>query len=441
MSDVVGSGARSEDRVGFDVGSPAVVRRLRRRRRAEILFRGAGLAAIALALGALVVLLVSVARAGFPAFVEPVITLSIEFDAQRIDPQGSRSAETLANADYLNIARDALRAPFPDVTGRRDKRALNQLLSSEAEFALRDLVIADPSLVGRSLELTLPLSDVAGMWVKGQIDEQAPEVERSLSDLQIGWLATLTEREAIHTRFNWRFLTSGDSREPELAGIYGALVGSILTLFVTLACCLPIGVAAAVYLEEFAAKGRLSDFIEININNLAAVPSVVFGLLGLAVFLNFFNMPRSAPLVGGLVLSLMTLPTVIIASRSALNAVPPSIREGAMALGASPLQVIAHHVLPLATPGIMTGTIVGMARALGETAPLLMIGMVAFVADVPSGFTSPSTVLPVQIYLWADSPERAFAEKTSAAIIVLLAFLVVMNAAAVVIRRRFERRW
>ena len=405
------------------------------------MFRAAGVGAIATALGSLAILFVSVASNGLPAFTEAVITLEVKLDPELVDPQSLGSVEALSDGNYTVVVRNALRAQFPEVSGRRQRRALGRLLSSEAEFALRDAVLADPSWVGQTRSIVVPLSDVAGMWAKGQIDTSLPENERPLSDAQIGWLSALKERGAIETRFSWRFLSSGDSREPELAGIFGAFIGSILTLVVTLAFCLPVGVGAAVYLEEFAPKGRLSDFIEININNLAAVPSVVFGLLGLAFFLNFMHMPRSAPLVGGLVLSLMTLPTVIIASRSALSAVPPSIREGAMALGASPLQVIVHHVLPLATPGIMTGTIVGMARALGETAPLLMIGMVAFVADVPESFTAPSTVLPVQIYLWADSPERAFAEKTSAAIIVLLAFLIVMNAAAVVIRRRFETRW
>ena len=241
--------------------------------------------------------------------------------------------------------------------------------------------------------------------------------------------------------FNRRFLTSGDSREPELAGVWGAVVGSFLTLLVTLAISFPVGVAAAIYLEEFARRSRLNDVIEVNINNLAAVPSIVFGLLGLAGFLGFFGMPRSAPLVGGVVLALMTLPTVIIASRAALASVPPSIREAALAMGASRLQTVFHHVLPLGLPGILTGTILGMARALGETAPLLMIGMVAFIVDVPGRLTDPATVLPVQIFLWADSPERAFVEKTSAAILVLLGFLVMMNLAAVLLRSRFERRW
>lgn len=425
----------------LDVSSPAASKRLRKRRRSEKLFRATGMGAIVLALGALVLLLVNVAFTGWRAFVEPVIALDIYFDAELIDPTGSGSAEAIANGNYMQVARASLREAFPDVSGRSDKRELNRLLSSEAEFALKAAVEANPDLIGTRQRVVLPLADDAGLWVKGQVDVSVAEDQRTLDDKQVAWLTTLSERGQIEQRFNWRFLSSGDSREPELAGILGALIGSLLTLLVTLACCLPMGVAAAVYLEEFARKGRISDFIEININNLAAVPSVVFGLLGLAVFLDFFGLQRSAPVVGGLVLSLMTLPTVIIASRSALMAVPPSIREGAMAVGASPLQVILHHVLPLATPGIMTGTIVGMARALGETAPLLMIGMVAFVADIPEGFTSPATVLPVQIYLWADSPERAFVEKTSAAILVLLAFLVIMNAAAVIVRRRFERRW
>jgi phosphate transport system permease protein len=235
--------------------------------------------------------------------------------------------------------------------------------------------------------------------------------------------------------------SNGDSREPELAGIWGAVVGSLLTMFVTVLLSFPLGVAAAVYLEEFAPKNRWADLIEVNINNLAAVPSIIYGLLGLAVFLSFFGMPRSAPLVGGIVLALMTLPTIIIAGRTALGSVPPSIREAAIGMGASPMQVVLHHVLPLAFPGILTGTIIGAARALGETAPLLMIGMVAFIVDIPQGITDPATVLPVQIFLWADSSERAFVERTAAATLVLLTFLILMNLMAVVLRKKFERRW
>ncbi len=268
-----------------------------------------------------------------------------------------------------------------------------------------------------------------------------PESDRRLTDREVSWLQALDERGALETRFNATFFTAGDSREPEQAGIWGAVVGSFLTLVTSLIISFPIGVLAAVYLEEFAPKNRWTDLIEVNINNLAAVPSIVFGLLGLAMFLNFFGMPRSAPLVGGMVLALMTLPTIIIASRAALKAVPPSIREAALGVGASKLQVMTHHVLPLAMPGILTGTIIGMAQALGESAPLLMIGMVAFIVDVPGGFTDPATVLPVQVYIWADSPERAFEAKTSAAIMVLLGFLIFMNALAVLLRKQFERRW
>ena len=269
----------------------------------------------------------------------------------------------------------------------------------------------------------------------------APEADRRTSDLQATWLEQLKDAGRIETGFAWRFFTAGDSREPELAGIRGALVGSLLTVAVALALALPLGVAAAIYLEQFAPKNRLTDLIEVNINNLAAVPSIIFGLLGLAVFLNFFGMPRSAPVVGGLVLALLVLPTIIIASRAALKAVPPSITEAALGVGASHQQAVFHHVLPLALPGIMTGTILGLARAFGETAPLLMIGMVAFIADVPHGFTDAATVLPVQVFLWSDLPELAFKNKTAAAIIVLLAVLFVLNAAAIYLRRRFERRW
>ncbi len=279
----------------------------------------------------------------------------------------------------------------------------------------------------------------AGEWEI--LEFETPETARRLKDNALAWAWELKAQGQIEKRFNTTFFTAGDSREPELAGIWGAAVGSFYTLVVTLLLSFPIGVAAAVYLEEYAPKNKWTDLIEVNINNLAAVPSIVFGLLGLAVFINFFGLPRSAPLVGGLVLTLMTLPTIIIASRAALKSVPPSIREAALGVGASRIQMMTHHVLPLAMPGMLTGTIIGMAQALGETAPLLMIGMVAFIVDIPGGFTDPAAVLPVQIYLWADSPERAFVERTSAAIMVLLGFLIMMNILAVVLRKKFERRW
>ena len=279
------------------------------------------------------------------------------------------------------------------------------------------------------------------MLNKGYVDRDVSENNRRLSDKQILWVDQLAAEGRLKKKFNTRFFRNGDSREPELAGIGGALLGSLFALTVTLLLSFPAGVATAIYLEEFAPKNRWTDLIEININNLAAVPSIVLGLLGLAVFLNFFNMPRSAPIVGGLVLTLMTLPVVIIAGRAALQSVPPSIREAALSMGASRMQTTFHHIFPLAMPGMLTGTIIGMARALGETAPLLMIGMVAFIVDIPKSFTDPSTALPVQIYLWLDSPERAFMERSSAAIMILLLFLVMMNSLAVYLRHKFEKRW
>jgi phosphate transport system permease protein len=279
------------------------------------------------------------------------------------------------------------------------------------------------------------------MLIKGQMQADVPEANRRLKDNQLGWIDQLQKDGRLESRFNTTFFTSGDSREPELAGIWGAVKGSFYSLLITLLLSFPIGVAAAVYLEEFAPKNIWTDIIEVNINNLAAVPSIIFGLLGLAIFINFWGLPRSTPLVGGLVLTLMTLPVVIIAGRASLKSVPPSIREAALGIGASKMQMVTHHVLPLAMPGMLTGAIIGMARALGDTAPLLMIGMVAFIVDIPGGFTDAATALPVQIYLWADSSERAFTEKTSAAIIILLIFLICMNAAAVIMRKKFETKW
>jgi phosphate transport system permease protein len=296
-------------------------------------------------------------------------------------------------------------------------------------------------LIGTGQRVPVPVSADVDMLAKGKIDRATVAAQRRLSDRQIDWIDELSGQGRLQTRWNAALFTNGDSREPELAGIRGALMGSFYMLIVTIALAFPLGVAAAVYLEEFAPKNRWADLIEVNINNLAAVPSIVFGLLGLAVFVNWLGMPRSAPLVGGLVLALLTLPVIIIASRAAIKAVPPSIREAALGIGASRMQVVFHHVLPLALPGMLTGAIIGMSRALGETAPLLMLGMVAFIVDVPSGFTNPATALPVQIFLWADSPERAFAERTSAAIIVLLGFLLLMNLAAIIMRKKAGRQW
>ena len=415
--------------------------RLRRRYRSERAFRMAGATAIAVALGALIVLLAAITRTGLPGFFRHRVELDVPLGEPVLGLAADASPEQIRDADFNAAIRAALSAEFPDVSERRARRELRALVSSGAEYTLRDAVQADPGLLGTTQRFARPLADEVDRLLKGALRRDLPADQRAVSDAQLGWIDALEARGRIVWSFNREFFTSGDSREPELAGLGGALVGSLLTLAITLVLCVPVGIAAAVYLEEFAPKTRLTRWIEVNINNLAAVPSIVFGLLGLAVFLNGFGLPRSAPLVGGLVLALMTLPTIIIASRVAIQAVPPSIRAGALAVGASPMQVVSHHVVPLALPGILTGTIIGMARALGETAPLLMIGMVAFIVEIPSSLQAPATVLPVQIFLWADSPERGFTEKTAAAILVLVAFLIVMNLAAVLLRRRFERRW
>lgn len=408
-----------------------VQRGLARRYRAERRFRRMGLGAILLSLAFLGFLFVSIVGNGYTALFQTEFQLEIYFD-----PQIFADTE-VGNADYSRLVKEALYARFPQVTGRSERRSLAGLASSGAAFHLRQRVLAERTLIGQRQSLWLPADDDVDMLVKGHLDRAGGR----LSEAQLAWIDQLQARGQVAKRFNRTFFTAGDSREPELAGIWGAVCGSFYTLLVTLALSFPLGVATAVYLEEFAPRNAWTDLIEVNINNLAAVPSIVFGLLGLAVFLGVFGMPRSAPVVGGLVLALMTLPTIIIASRAALQSVPPSIRDAALAVGASKMQMILHHVLPLALPGMLTGTIIGMARALGETAPLLMIGMVAFIVDIPNSFTDPAAVLPVQIYLWADSPERAFVERTSAATLVLLVFLIVMNGLAVVLRRRFERRW
>ena len=517
-----------------------VRRGLRRRHAAERRFRRYGMAAVLCGLAFLALMFASIISNGYSAFWQHYLSLDV-----RYAPEYFQNLDDLQNCDYDGVVKDALREAAPWLAAdRRGRRELNRLGSSDAVWALRDRVVANPDLVGTSEQYWMLLDDDADMFFKGYVTPiayremdaeiaivvagervrvsgdaaafapvaaglqraaggdkpradksvadktpadfpsylveiggvyikaqeadggvlngeilsaadnlparagewrlitlQTPAADRRLSDRQIAALLSFQDQGRVESRFNTVFFSAGDSREPEQAGILSALKGSMYMLIVTLILSFPVGVAAAVYLEEFAPQNRWTDFIEVNINNLAAVPSIVFGLLGLAVFLNFFALPRSAPLVGGLVLTLMTLPTIIISGRAALKSVPPSIREAALGVGASRTQTVFYHVLPLALPGMLTGTIIGMAQALGESAPLLMIGMVAFIVDVPQTFTDPSTALPVQIYLWADSPERAFVERTSAAIMVLLGFLITMNAAAVVLRKRFERRW
>jgi len=414
---------------------------LRRRYAAEMRFRAYGVFAVAVGLLFVAFLFTSIISKGYTAFEQTYVAVDVVYSPELIDPAGSRLAETLQAADYQAVLRASLRAEFPQFEGRTSLRHLYGTVSNSAEQVLRDRVLANPALIGGHERVWLLAHGHIDMFVKGQIDRNLPESSRPISDEEIVWVDALQTAHRVQIRFNKAFFTAGDSREPEQAGVAGALAGSALTLFMALLLSFPIGVAAAVYLEEFAPKNVWTDIIEVNINNLAAVPSIVFGLLGLAMFIQFFGLPRSVPLVGGLVLSLMTLPTIIITGRASLKAVPPSIREAAFGMGASPMQMVLHHVLPLALPGVLTGTIIGMARALGESAPLLMIGMVAFIVDVPHGLSDPSTVLPVQIYLWAQSPERAFVERTSGAIMVLLGFLLLMNAVAVILRNRFERRW
>ena len=579
MTDITMERAGAVPTRRLDLTSDAARARVKARYRAEARFKAYGIAALAVTTLFLAVLMFDIVSKGLPTFVNHSLVLDVPVKADVVDPAGKRDLQAIKGADYFPLMKAALDAAIPGIESRGASKQLARLLSVGAPDALRDMIVANPALIGTTVKMPLLLSDDADIYykgtetkvvsrpargtatpsgvkgeitvltssndfaeelkavkdklrvieaemvreaaridraggaqqadrvkqmrekaaaLKGRIDQPAvaeqldsklpsvlvaingglvkvtkleptgitgdvllplksvaeakpqswqivsyatPEADRKVMDQEVAFLERFREIGAVERGFNWRFLTSGDSREPELAGVRGALVGTALTLIVTLLLCLPIGVMAAIYLEEFAPKNRWTDLVEVNINNLAAVPSIVFGLLGLAVFLNFFGLPRSAPLVGGLVLALLVLPTIIIAARAALKAVPPSIKEAALGVGASHQQAVFHHVLPLAMPGIMTGTIIGMAHALGETAPLLMIGMVAFIVDVPGGFTEAATVLPVQIYLWSDLPEPAFQAKTAAAIMVLLGFLYLMNGAAIWLRKKFERRW
>jgi len=411
---------------------------LKKRYARERRFQWYGRLAVLIGFVFLFILLSDVFIKGTPAFTQHYINVPINFDPELLGISPEATPDEIAGADYLAVIKSSLRTLFPDVSSAQEKKQLYRLISLAGEYALRDLVIADPKLLGTTSDIWLLAHSEAGSYLKGQVSADSPEAERRVKDIQVAWLDSLREAGRTESRFNSNLFLAGDSREPEMAGIKAALYGSFFTMLVTFLLAFPIGVMAAIYLEEFAPRNRMTDLIEININNLAAVPSIVFGLLGLAVFINFFGLPRSAPLVGGLVLSLMTLPTIVITSRAAIQAVSPSIREAALGVGASKIQTVFHHVLPVAMPGVLTGSIIGMAHALGETAPLLMIGMVAFIMNAPSGIADPSTVLPVQIYLWADSPERGFTEKTSAAIMVLLGFLILMNGLAIYLRRRFE---
>ena len=401
-----------------------------------------GIASISIALIMLTTLMYSIASNGYSALRQAYITLPILVESEKVlDKQGEFSAEKALLVNWDSIVKKSFRKYFPDVKSRAEKRALSTLVSANAGYEIKKYFEKSPRKLDSNLNIWITVSDDTDQYLKGRFNTQIAEKDRRLSDQQLQWIDTLKDKGLLKLKFNKNFFTSADSREPESAGVLGAVVGSFLTLIVTVLLALPVAVMASIYLEHFAKPGKLTDFIEVNINNLAAVPSIVFGLLGLSLFLGFFGLPRSAPLVGGMVLALMTLPTIIIASRASIRAVPPSVKDAALALGASRMQASLHHVVPLATPGILTGTIIGMAQALGETAPLLMIGMVAFIIDIPDGFTSSATVLPVQIFMWADSAERAFYERSSLAIMFLVSFLIAMNLLAVILRRKFEKRW
>ena len=422
---------------------------LKKRYKKEKRFILIGRIAVSLTIIFLVILLGSILLRGISGFYTTNISLKTNLLEEIIDPAQNKNADEIFKASWRKVSRTAIYNILDDYNDskniekstRKEKRDFIRLFSRSSEFYVRDYTLKNINNIGEVVTINVPASSLVDQYLKGKIDINLDESNRPISDAQISWINFMVEKNMIEKKFNVSFFSNGDSRNSEEAGILGAMVGSFLALMVTIIAAFPLGVMSAIYLEEFAPKNKFTNLIEVNINNLAAVPSIVFGLLGLAIFLNFFGLPRSSPLAGGLVLALMTLPTIIISSRVAIKSVPPSIREAAMGVGASKMQSVFHHVMPLAIPGILTGTIIGMARALGETAPLLMMGMVAFIVDVPQSITDPSTVLPAQIFLWSDQPERGFEEKTASATIILLGFLLTMNALAVFLRYKYERKW
>lgn len=410
---------------------------LKRRYAREGRFKLYGLLAIGVAVGFLLLLLGRIIEQGHTAFYTHTITVPVYMDPARVDrayPQGT-------NFELLVAEQQLVRMGVVDDAQGTKAAAMRSLFSSELKFAAAARIQANPNLIGQTVPIAAPVADDADLFFKHEISRDTPADQRRLTDEQIDWLDRMKASGQVAAHFNSGLFTKGDSTEPELAGVLGAVVGSALMLLVTAFIAIPLGVGAALYLEEFAPRGRITDLIEVNINNLAAVPSIIYGLLGLALFINWMHLPRASPLVGGLVLALMALPTIIIATRSSLKAVPPSIREAALAMGASKTQTVFQHTLPLAMPGVMTGAIISMAHALGETAPLLLIGMVSFIPGIPHSLGEPTGALPSLVYIWENASERAFHERTAAAILVLLAFMIVMNAAAIFLRRRFERRW
>ena len=422
---------------------------LNKRYKKEKRFILLGRVAVSLTIIFLVILLGSIFLRGISGFYTTNIFLTTNLSQEIIDPEDKKNVEEIYKSSWRKIARNSIydvlsafnKSKNIDKISRKDKRDFLKLFSRSSEFYIRDFTLKNLDSIGKEVKISIPSSSLVDQFLKGKINIAVNEDDRPINDKQVSWINFMVENKMIERKFNINFFYKGDSRNAEEAGILGAIVGSFFVILVAIIVAFPVGVMSAIYLEEFAPKNKITNIIEVNINNLAAVPSIVFGLLGLAIFLNFFGLPRSSPLAGGLVLALMTLPTIIISSRVAIKSVPPSIREAAMGIGASKMQSVFHHVIPLAVPGILTGTIIGMARALGETAPLLMMGMVAFIVDVPQSITDPSTVLPAQIFLWSDQPERGFEEKTAAATIILLVFLLTMNALAVFLRYKYERKW
>ena len=416
---------------------------LNKRLNSEKRFRIYCIGAMSFALAWVLILFLNIFSSGYSAFYRTVIQVDVPFlnlieDTTQVTEM---SSEDINNLSMYSFSKKAIYGLFPDIEEKKDKKMLIRLFSIEFEQEIREFLKSNKSNINETETIYLTASDDVDQVNKGNYPRDLDEDKRRIKDIQLLFFDDLVDRGLVSYEFNLPFLMRGDSREPELAGVGGSIVGSLFTILVVLILSFPIGIFAAIYLEEFAPKNRVTDFIEININNLAAVPSIVFGLLGLGIILNTFGLPRSTPLVGGIVLSLMTLPTIIIATRASLRAVPPSIREGALAVGATKMQAVMHHVVPVAMPGALTGTIIGLAQALGETAPLLLIGMVAFVVDVPQTPLDASASLPVQVYLWSESAERGYVEKTSATIMMLLGFLILMNLAAVLIRRKFETKW
>ena len=416
---------------------------LNKRLNSEKRFRIYCIGAMSFALAWVLILFLNIFSSGYSAFYRTVIQVNVPFVnlIEDISQFSEMSSEDINKLSMYSFSKKTIYGLFPDIEEKKDKKMLIRIFSIEFEQEIREFLKSNKSNINETETIYLTASDDVDQVNKGNYPRDLDEDKRRIKDIQLLFFDDLVDRGLVSYEFNLPFLMRGDSREPELAGVGGSIVGSLFTIMVVLILSFPIGIFAAIYLEEFATKNKVTDFIEININNLAAVPSIVFGLLGLGIILNTFGLPRSTPLVGGIVLSLMTLPTIIIATRASLRAVPPSIREGALAVGATKMQAVMHHVVPVAMPGALTGTIIGLAQALGETAPLLLIGMVAFVVDVPQTPLDASASLPVQVYLWSESAERGYVEKTSATIMMLLGFLILMNLAAVLIRRKFETKW